>query len=135
MKFNAAGLFGVGVQLALLHLLAHIAALNYLLSTAIAVEATLVHNFLWHERYTWRIRAKLDPHATVRRFVRFNLTNGIVSLVGNLLLMRLLVGYAGVPLTSANLIAIAACSTINFALAEFFVFAARSKPHDGGLFI
>jgi putative flippase GtrA len=27
--------------------------LDYLVATALAVEAAVVHNFLWHQRFTW----------------------------------------------------------------------------------
>jgi putative flippase GtrA len=135
LKFNAAGILGVGVQLALLHSLTRFAQLGYLVATAFAVETALIHNFLWHERYTWRIRTAQAPRAALRRFVHFNVTNGVVSLVGNLLLMKLLVDHANLPVVVANLIAIAACSTFNFAIAEIFVFAVRREPHDEGLFV
>ena len=135
LKFNAAGLLGVGVQLAALHGLTTFAGWNYLAATALAVEITILHNFLWHERYTWRIRTKVAPRSALRRLLHFNLANGAVSLVGNLALMRLLVGRFGFPILAANLIAIAICSTVNFILAEFFIFAVKPKPHDGGLFV
>ncbi len=135
LKFNAAGILGVGVQLVSLHVFTHFARLNYLLATAIAVEATLIHNFIWHARYTWRMRTAHDPRASLRRFLHFNLINGLVSLAGNLLLMKFLVEQASLPLVAANLIAIAACSTVNFAIAEFFVFADKREPDDGGLFV
>ena len=71
----------------------------------------------------------------LRRLLHFNLTNGAVSLIGNLSLMKLLVGWFGLPLLAANLCAIAACSTVNFVIAECFVFAAKPQMNDGGLFI
>jgi putative flippase GtrA len=53
--FNAVGLAGVAVQLACLALLVH-AGSHYLAATALAVEAAVLHNFLWHQRWTWRDR-------------------------------------------------------------------------------
>jgi hypothetical protein len=41
---------GVGVQLAVLAAMKSVQHLNYLLATALAVEAAVIHNFLWHER-------------------------------------------------------------------------------------
>lgn len=134
LKFNATGILGVGVQLTVLQLLKH-HGLNYLLATALAVEAAILHNFIWHERFTWRIRTRLDPKSPLKRLLHFNLSNGAVSLVGNLLLMKMLVEWFGVPVLPANLCAIVACSTLNFAIAEFFVFAARRKQNDGELFV
>ena len=135
LKFNAMGILGVAVQLGVLHLLTHYAGLNYLFATACAVEAAILHNFFWHERYTWRVRTRLDPGSSVRRLLHFNLTNGAVSLAGNLLLMKLLVEWFGVPVLTANFGAIVACSTLNFAIAEFFVFAEKREQNDGELFV
>jgi putative flippase GtrA len=135
LKFNAAGILGVGVQLVVLRLLTQMAGLNYLFATALAVEAAVLHNFLWHEKYTWRLRTKLHPHSSVRRLLHFNLSNGAVSIVGNLLLMKILVGWAGLPVIAANLCAIGVCSTVNFLIAEFFVFSAKPEANDGGLFV
>jgi dolichol-phosphate mannosyltransferase len=135
LKFNAAGIFGVFVQLGLLHLLTRFAGMHYMVATLLAVEATILHNFLWHEKYTWRIRTRLDPRSSLRRLAFFNLTNGAASLIGNLVLMKVLVGSFGLPVTAANLCAIGACSTLNFVIAECFVFAAKPQVNDGGLFI
>ena len=57
VKFNAVGGVGILVQLGILTLLRSGLGVNYLLATAIAVEATVLHNFFWHERFTWADRA------------------------------------------------------------------------------
>ena len=54
-RFNAVGVLGFAVQLAVLALLVH-GGVHYLAATAIAVEAAILHNFLWHERWTWADR-------------------------------------------------------------------------------
>ena len=50
--FNGIGLAGAAVQLAVLWMLLA-ARVHYLPATILAVEAALLHNFLWHERWTW----------------------------------------------------------------------------------
>jgi len=92
LKFNAVGAAGIVVQLALLALLAKGLGVNYLLATALAVEAAVIHNFFWHQRFTWADRASSGTRESLGRFLRFNLTNGGLSILGNLVLMRLLVG-------------------------------------------
>jgi len=47
----------------------------------------------------------------------------MVSLLGNLALMRILVRDARVPLLVSNLIAILCCSIVNFLLGDRLVFA------------
>lgn len=127
LKFNAVGLLGVGVQLVALQLLTGLfGASNYLWATATAVELAILHNFYWHTRWTWRDRPA-TTRQTLARLLRFNLTNGANSLLGNLLLMKLLVGVLRWPLLAANLCAIMLCGLVNFALSEFWVFRSGEK--------
>ncbi len=121
LKFNAIGIVGVGVQLLFLHLLVR-ANVAYLAATALAVEAAVLHNFAWHQRYTWADRPTDDLPAVIGRLIRFHLSNGTVSIVGNILVMRWLVGGLHVPLLPANVGAILVCSLINFVLGDRFVF-------------
>ncbi|HUO16136.1 MAG TPA: GtrA family protein [Verrucomicrobiae bacterium] len=118
MKFNLVGAVGIGVQLAALYLLTTF-GLNYLIATALAVEAAVLHNFLWHERFTWADRKSNERLA---RLLRFNFTTGAVSIVGNLLLMRWLAGGLHIRPMLANGIAIAACSLLNFLVSDRWVF-------------
>lgn len=121
LKFNGAGLLGVAVQLGVLAALAR-AELNYLTATSLAVECAILHNFLWHEHWTWRERARSEPHRWLIRLAKFHLANGLISLVGNLLLMSWLVGLLGGPLVLSNLLSIVLCGTANFLAGDLFVF-------------
>ena len=122
LKFNGVGAIGIVLQLAVLALLRSVVGLEYLTATALAVEAAVLHNFVWHERWTWRDRRGAHGSA-FGRLLRFNLTTGLVSMVTNLVLMRLLVGSLHVEYLIANLVSIAAGSLANFFLSDWFVFA------------
>jgi len=128
MKFNAVGGIGIGVQLAALAVLRSGLKLDYLLATGLAVEIAVIHNFLWHERFTWVDRPAARPLQSLVRFAKFNLSNGAVSIVGNLVLMRLLVGEVKLNYVAANLIAIVVCSLVNFLLGDRFVFDVERGP-------
>jgi putative flippase GtrA len=122
LKFNFVGGIGIGVQVAALALLRSVLHFDYLLATACAVEAAVIHNFLWHVRFTWPDRpAERVLHSLVR-LAKFNASNGLVSLAGNLLIMRALVGGLQMNYIVANLIAVATCSLVNFILSDRFVF-------------
>ena len=127
-KFNAVGAAGVAVQLGVLALLESVLRLQYLVATALAVEAAVLHNFAWHERWTWRDRS--GRGGALQRLVRFNLTTGVVSIAVNLGLMRLLVGRFHLPYLAANLLAIAAGSLANFLLSDAFVFRAGGRERS-----
>ena len=122
LKFNLVGGAGIAVQLAVLWILLHGLHCNYLLATALAVEMAVLHNFFWHQRFTWADRMHGHLRDTARRLLQFNLTNGAVSIVGNILLMRLLAGEFHVPAILANGASIAVCSLANFLLSETYVF-------------
>lgn len=122
LRFNAVGIIGVGVQLAILQTLLTTTAMNYRWATLLAVEITILHNFVWHLRFTWRERRSRDAKVVLRRLLGFHLTNGVVSLAGSWTLMELLVGRAGFPVLAANMVSIVACSLLNFLLAEVLVF-------------
>jgi putative flippase GtrA len=150
-KFNLVGGIGIVVQFAALFFLRSVMHFHYLYATAIAVEAAVIHNFVWHEQFTWADRVRVparDPSGaeaqchsnklftaltrcatqkrygpSLRRLVRFNLTNGAVSVLGNLALMRVMVGQGHLNYLLANGIAIGLCSVANFLVSEEWVFA------------
>jgi len=146
LKFNFVGGIGIAVQFAALFLLKGMLHFHYLVATAIAVEAAVIHNFVWHEQFTWVDRTKPDrtkpdrtnpgsanPHRawpsglewrrSLTRLLRFHLANGAVSILGNLALMKVMVGLGHVNYLAANAIAIALCALLNFVLSEEWVFA------------
>ena len=127
LKFNAVGALGIGVQLAVLIGLSRL-HLNYLLATGLAVESAVVHNFLWHERYTWADRVRPSWRKSPPRLLRFNLSAGAVSILGNLALMKLMVGLGQVNYVIANGISISVCSLANFLVSESWVFEVEPKP-------
>jgi len=120
--FNIVGLLGVGVQLIILITLKGWLGMHYLVATVIAVETAILHNFIWHERWTWLDRTANDRAGMPRRLVRFNLASGLVSIGSNVLFMAILVGGLGVHYLPANLMAIASGSVLNFLVSDRLVF-------------
>ncbi len=120
--FNSIGLLGVLIQLSTLAVLTGWLRLHYLVGTALAVEAAVLYNFFWHEHWTWSDRTCPDQYAVWKRLARFHLANGALSIAGNLILMRLLVGVFSMNYVVANLTTIAVCSYLNFLTSDRFVF-------------
>ena len=123
-KFAAVGAGGIIVQVVTLAILLRAAPAHYLLATALAVEAAILHNFAWHMRWTWADRRGTSG---ILALLRFNATNGATSLAGNLVLMFVFVGVFKLNPFVANLITIVICSLINFVLADRFVFGSRLR--------
>ena len=124
-KFNAVGVMGMVLQLTTLAVFERCAPGHYLVASAAAVELAILHNFVWHLHYTWRDR--VDVSVPLIRLVRFHLSNGLVSMVGNLMILRILVQEARLPLLVADSIAILFCSLVNFCLGDRWVFRANTE--------
>jgi putative flippase GtrA len=122
-RFYVVGGLGIAVQLGVLGALTH-AGMDYVLATALAVEAAVLHNFVWHQHYTWAERRTGGAAAYLWRGLKFNATTGLVSIVGNLLAMSLLVGEIGIRPVIANILTIASCSLLNFLISDRAVFPA-----------
>jgi dolichol-phosphate mannosyltransferase len=128
VKFNVVGVVGFGLQTGVLFILTHATPqVSYLAATATAVELAVLNNFVWHQRWTWRDRPSLTVKHTVRRLVKFNLTSGLFSIIGNLIFMGILVGRLGLPIGPANLASVAACSVVSFVLADRIAFECNAN--------
>ena len=125
LRFNGVGVAGFVVQLLVLAALLRL-EIHYLAATALAVEAAVLHNFFWHERWTWADRPA-NGRARLARLGRFHALNGTVSLVGNLVLMRVFVGAFGVPAIPANLLSVLSCAAVNYFGSDRVVFRDRAS--------
>lgn len=131
LKFNLVGAMGMVLQLSTLALLNHLTPRHYLIASAAAVEFAVLHNFVWHIHYTWSDRR--HNSSLPAQLLRFHLSNGLVSLLGNLALMRFLVHTAHRPVLVANMIAILCCSIANFTLSNNWAFTANTSPLTKGV--
>ena len=122
IKFNVVGVIGIPVQLATLALLKTGLGFHYLVATGVAVETATLHNFIWHERWTWIERTKASPSGLFGRLVRFHLSNGLITICGNLAVMWLLVSRLHVGYLVANVFAMGACAIANYVASDRLVF-------------
>jgi putative flippase GtrA len=123
--FAAVGALGFVVQLGVLAVLTSFARWTWLPATLVSVELAVIHNYIWHERWTWNER-RGRPTLSLARLVRFHIANGLASTAGNVLLMWLLVALAGMPPVPANVVAVALMSALNFVMADRWVFGAAA---------
>lgn len=122
VKFHMVGLMGMGVHLSMLSLFSKGFGLEPSIATALAVEMAVLHNFAWHERFTWRDRCCVHWMDVAGRLLRFNLTTGMISLLGTTAIVRFLVSTYHLHVLIANVIAIPCCSMLNFLASDLLVF-------------
>jgi dolichol-phosphate mannosyltransferase len=123
-KFSAVGSIGMAVHLGLLALFVKVFGMHYLLATGLAVETAVLHNFVWHCRWTWADRPVEGSAALAATLLRFHLSNGLVSLAGNLFFMQLFAGMMEIDPFVASLLSIPPCALMNFLVSDRWVFHA-----------
>jgi putative flippase GtrA len=121
-RFSLVGFMGAILQLALISLLTKSFGVLSTSATPVAVEITVLHNFIWHERFTWDNRGSKGSRQLALRLGRFHAGNGFVSLAGNTILMYCLVERLRAPTLPAAIGAIVLCSLANFLIADRWVF-------------
>jgi len=136
-KFVIVGCLGFVLQLLTLSALTSLAGWPWLPATAAAVEAAVLHNFVWHEGWTWADRrfvgfAGFAGPQTLARLVRFNVATGLISIGGNLILMEILVEALGLPPLIGNAIAVGLLSVVNFIASDRWVFTLPPSPSGFG---
>lgn len=95
VKFCLAGGSGVLINLGLLALLTEVIGVFYVLSAAIAIEASILNNFTWNELWTFRDRRTSTSSAVGVRLAKFNSISlvGLGIQIGLLLLFTEVVGF------------------------------------------
>lgn len=121
-KFNLVGLLGAALQLLMFELLFRCFELSGAAAAALSVEIAVLHNFIWHERFTWKDREPAGLSQRSVRLLRFHLGNGLVPIAVNALLVFCLVEQLGAPAVPSALAAIAMCAPLNFLLADLWVY-------------
>ena len=124
--FNLLGVLGFGVQLGTLFVLKRCVGLKYLTATALAVEAAVLHNFMWHEHVTWSDVVRPFQQGVFGRLLRFHVANGIISIAGNVAITWALVSSLHAPYLLANAVSVLICAVLNFIAADRFVFRTAS---------
>jgi putative flippase GtrA len=123
IRYNVVAALGIGVRLLAAWLLVSGLGLHYLVGTALAIEASVLHNFFWHQRWTWGA----TDHVLFR-CAAFHAGNGLVSFLGAMVLMPLFVGALGVHYLVANILSICITGLLNFYLGDRLIFRRASPP-------
>ena len=120
LAFVAVASRGFVIQMAIVAALTRATSIPAEAATAIGVELAILHNFLWHESWTWRDRIAAGR---LCRFLAYQLATGSISLAGNVLVVGIAVRAYAVDPAAANLLAVAIMSVGNFLAADRWVFA------------
>ena len=122
LRFNLVGIAGCVIQMIILALLTQSADVPASLAVTLAVLAAVFHNFLWHERVTWPGQPR---EGRWRRWLCFNLSTGVVSVVTNVIVTALVIAATGASVVVANIAAVISASLLNFLVSDRLVLIRR----------
>ena len=113
VKFGTVGASGVAVNLIVLTLLKTV--IPILAANAIAQELSIINNFVWNDRFTFRSANASSGSALPRlfRFVKYNLVS-LLSLAVNETVFYFAYYHWGIYFISSSLLAIAAAFVVNY---------------------
>ena len=121
VKWTLVGSLGLCIKTGTLALAHEALGIHYLFATVVAVEVALLHNFCWHQCWTWHDRPAHGKAITIR-LLRFHTSAAILAMAVNLAFMRLLVGGLALHYVPASLLCGPLVGLANFLVAEFFIF-------------
>ncbi len=123
LRFGVVGLSGVVVNQGLLMLLHGTFAAPLLLSSIIAIEVSILTNFLLNHTWTWRL--PLREPGLIRRAVQYHAAAVMAAFAGNVIILMSAVELFGVDYRIANLVGIAVGTVLNFTASEVWIFRSR----------
>ena len=130
-RFQGVGALGIVVQLAALTFFKESFHLSAAVAAGLAVETAILHNFFWHERWTWkRESGSRNGREIFRLLVKFHLGAGAVSLFTNIVLTGWLADGLHWPYLWANLAAIGSAGLLNFLINHRLVFQANGSARQ-----
>lgn len=121
-KFLLVGAMGVVVNCTTLWVLVRYARWHYLLAGATAIQLAILHNFAWHDHWTFRSTRSASRWLT--RLGRYELST-CAGLSLNWCLLASLVEWGRLPLLWANLCGIAAGTWLNFSISKRWIWHPR----------
>ena len=102
VRFGLVGLSGILVNMGLLYALTEVAGLYYLVSAAIAIELSIVNNFVWNDVWTFKSARNLRFGRRIQRILSFQAVS-MGGLIINMGVLYILADIAGVYYLAANL--------------------------------
>ena len=123
LRFGMVGLSGVVVNQGLLMLLHGTFEAPLLLSSILAIEISILTNFLLNHTWTWRL--PLREPGLFRRVVQYHAAAVMAAFAGNVIVLMAAVELFGVDYRIANLMGIAVGTVINFTAGEIWIFRSR----------
>ena len=115
LKFCIVGFSGIVINNSLLYILTEFGKLFYLISASIAIETSVVSNFIFHDRWTFKNDKNIPIH---KRFLSYQVIS-LIGIGGHLTLLYVLVDLCHIFYIYANILVIFPMVTWNFLMNRY----------------
>lgn len=119
IRFGIVGLSGVLINNGLLWLLAENSGFPFYLCSLIAIEISIITNFLFNDNWTWVDKRKGN---LLTRFLRYNTSTAFSSIFINIFILLFLKEWIGLAYIPANLIGIGCGMISNYILNSIWTY-------------
>jgi dolichol-phosphate mannosyltransferase len=120
VRFGVVGASGVLVNQGILMLLHGTLGAPLLFSSVIAIEVSIITNFLLNHVWTWRLSLRVS--GLWRRCLQYHAAAVMAAFAGNVIVLMAAVELFGVDYRIANLLGIGVGTVINFTAGELWIF-------------
>jgi len=122
IKFLIVGMSGLIVNIGSLYILKEFCKLHYLLAGFMAIELSIINNFLLNSFWTWKDRKVVSLKIFLFRLIKFNISTGLTTLFINLFVLWVLTEFLHIYYLFSQLIGIILGTIINYLIYYYWVF-------------
>ena len=125
IKFSIVGGSGVIVNMGLLYLLTEFAHLYYMISSLIAIEVSIICNFVLNDLWTWSDRKHQTGSGYLGRMMKYNISGATASILGNFITLTILTEGFGLYYMASNFIGIGVGVLVNYFLNDRWTYKTK----------
>ncbi len=122
VKFCVVGLSGVVVNMFFLWFFTEILKLFYLLSSPLAIELSILNNFILNDFWTWRDRGKPGKMNYFKRMVQYHISVSVSAVIANIFLLWFLTEVFHFYYLLSNLLGITVGTLLNYFINDRWTF-------------
>ena len=126
LKFSVVGVSGVLINMGMLYILTEYFKILYFISSIVAIELSIISNFVLNDIWTWGDRRK---KRFLHRILQYHISVGLTAIFANWLILLLLTEVFGVYYLLSNLIGISVGMFSNYILNDVWTFRKKSAEN------
>lgn len=125
-SFQFIGWIGTVLNLAVLWLCYDVLQWSLLVSGALAIEAAIIHNFVWYYFWTWSDRVEYTFRDFFHLLVKYNILTAAIDFIIRLSILWVLTEYFGIHYLISDIIGMFIAPIIKYITNDAYIFSTGS---------